>query len=142
MKKIVEEFKAFIAKGNVLDLAVGMIIGAAFTAIVKSLVDDVIMPVLSLITGKVDFTNLFIALNGQTDATLEAAKEAGAVVAYGNFIMAIVNFLLVALVIFFIVKGANKMKKKEEEAPKPAPEPSAEEKLLTEIRDLLKNQEK
>lgn len=142
MKKIIDEFKAFISKGNVLDLAVGMIIGAAFTAIVKSLVDDVIMPVLSLITGKVDFANLYIGLAGQTDATLEAAKEAGAVVAYGNFIMAIVNFLLVALVIFFIVKGANKLKKKEEEAPKPAPEPSAEEKLLTEIRDLLKNQEK
>lgn len=142
MSKIGKEFKEFIARGNVMDLAVGMIIGAAFTAIVKSLVDDLLMPVLSLLTGKIDFANLFIALDGNTYATLAEAKEAGAACfAYGSFIMAVINFLLVAVAIFCMVKVVNKLKKKEEkkeEAPAPAPEPSAEEKLLTEIRDLLK----
>jgi len=143
MSKIGKEFKEFINKGNVMNLAVGMIIGAAFTAIVKSLVDDVIMPIISLLFGKVDFTNLYIPLAGQESGlTLEAAKEAGAVLAYGNFIMAIINFLLIALVVFFLVKAVNKAqetaKKPEEEKPAAPPEPSAEEKLLTEIRDLLK----
>ena len=146
MSKIGKEFKEFINKGNVMNLAVGMIIGAAFTAIVKSLVDDIIMPVIGLLFGKVDFTNLFVTLDGSKYATLAEAKEAGAaVLAYGSFIMAIINFLLIAVVVFFLVKAVNKaqesMKKeeeKEEEKPAAPPEPSAEEKLLTEIRDLLK----
>ena len=140
MSKIGKEFKEFINKGNVMNLAVGMIIGAAFTAIVKSLVDDIIM-----LFGKVDFTNLFVTLDGSKYATLAEAKEAGAaVLAYGSFIMAIINFLLIAVVVFCLVKAVNKaqeaVKKEEKEEEKPAapPEPSAEEKLLTEIRDLLK----
>lgn len=145
MSKIGKEFKEFINKGNVMNLAVGMIIGAAFTAIVKSLVDDIIMPVIGLLFGKVDFTNLFVTLDGSKYATLAEAKEAGAaVLAYGSFIMAIINFLLIAVVVFCLVKAVNKaqesIKKEEKEEEKPAapPEPSAEEKLLTEIRDLLK----
>lgn len=116
------EFKKFIMRGNVIDLAVGVIVGGAFQAIVKSLVDDVVMPVISLATKGVDFANWFIALDGGEYATLEAAQEAGAaVLSYGNFISAILNFLIMAFVVFLIVKGINavseKTKKKEEEAP-------------------------
>ncbi|MBQ4187051.1 MAG: large conductance mechanosensitive channel protein MscL, partial [Firmicutes bacterium] len=115
-----KEFKEFINKGNVMNLAVGMIIGAAFTAIVKSLVDDIIMPVIGLLFGKVDFTNLFVTLDGSKYATLAEAKEAGAaVLAYGSFIMAIINFLLIAVVVFCLVKAVNKaqeaVKKEEKE---------------------------
>lgn len=116
------EFKKFIMRGNVIDLAVGVIVGGAFQAIVKSLVDDVVMPVISLATKGVDFANWFIALDGGEYATLEAAQEAGAaVLSYGNFISAILNFLIMAFVVFLIVKGINavseKTKKQEEEAP-------------------------
>ena len=140
----IKEFKDFAMKGNVVDMAVGVIIGGAFGKIVTSLVNDVIMPVVSLLTGGIDFTNLFIALNGESYKTLKEAQEAGAsVFAYGSFIQSIVDFLIVALCIFFMVKGITKLTKKKEQekeaAPAPAPEPSAEEKLLTEIRDLLKN---
>ena len=139
MSKIGKEFKEFISRGNVMDLAVGMIIGAAFTAIVKSLVDDMLMPLIGLLFGKVDFTNLFVALDGNTYTTLAEAKEAGAACfAYGNFIMAIINFLIIAVVIFCLVKGLNSLKKKEEPAPEAPAEPSEDVKLLTEIRDLLK----
>ncbi len=139
MSKIGKEFKEFISRGNVMDLAVGMIIGAAFTAIVKSLVDDMLMPLIGLLFGKVDFTNLFVALDGNTYATLAEAKEAGAACfAYGSFIMAIINFLIIAVVIFLLVKGLNSLKKKEEPAPEAPAEPAEDVKLLTEIRDLLK----
>ena len=116
------EFKKFIMRGNVIDLAVGVIVGGAFQAIVKSLVDDVVMPVISLATKGLDFTNWFIALDGGEYATLEAAQEAGAsVLSYGNFISAILNFLIMAFVVFLLVKGINtvaeKAKKAEEEAP-------------------------
>ena len=116
------EFKKFIMRGNVIDLAVGVIVGGAFQSIVKSLVDDVVMPVISLATKGVDFANWFIALDGGEYATLEAAQEAGAsVLSYGNFISAILNFLIMAFVVFLLVKGINavadKTKKKEEEAP-------------------------
>ena len=116
------EFKKFIMRGNVIDLAVGVIVGGAFQAIVKSLVDDVVMPVISLATKGVDFANWFIALDGGEYATLEAAQAAGAsVLSYGNFISAILNFLIMAFVVFLLVKGINtaadKTKKKEEEAP-------------------------
>ena len=122
MKGFFNEFKKFIMRGNVIDLAVGVIIGAAFQAIVKSLVDDIVMPVISLATKGVDFANWFIALDGGEYATLEAAQEAGAaVLSYGNFISAILNFLIMAFVVFLIVKGINavaeKTKKTEEEAP-------------------------
>lgn len=141
MKKIFKEFGEFIKRGNVMDLAVAVIIGGAFSSIVTSLVNDIIMPVISLITGGVDFTNLFVSLNGETYATLAEAKEAGAsVLAYGSFIQAIINFLIIAFVIFMVVKAMNKMmnlrKKKEEK--EEAPAKSDEVVLLEEIRDLLK----
>lgn len=117
--KMMEEFKKFALKGNMIDLAVGVIIGGAFNGIVSSLVNDVIMPVLSLFTGKLDFANWFIALDGNTYMTLAEAQEAGAATLnYGNFISGIINFVIMAFVVFMLVKGINKMKK--EEAPAPA----------------------
>ncbi|MCR5106775.1 MAG: large conductance mechanosensitive channel protein MscL [Lachnospiraceae bacterium] len=144
MKNFIEEFKTFISRGSVMDLAVGVIIGGAFQSIINSLVNDIIMPIITLITGGIDFSNWFISLDGSKYATLAAAQEAGAsTLNYGVFITAVINFLLMALVIFAIVKGMNKIsevakKKKDEEEAAEAAEPSAEEKLLTEIRDLLK----
>ena len=122
MKKFLQEFKAFAMKGNVIDLAVGVMIGAAFGKIVTSLVNDIFMPVLSLITGGIDFSNWFIALDGKSYATLAAAQEAGAATLnFGAFISTIIDFILVALCIFLFVKAVNKLKKPE--APKPAPAP-------------------
>ena len=133
------EFKKFAMRGNVVDMAVGIIIGGAFGKIVSSFVADVIMPPIGLIMGNVDFANLFMNLGDGTFETLEAAKEAGApVIAYGAFINTIVDFVIVAFAIFMVIQWMNKLKKQEEEAPKPPPEPSKEEVLLTEIRDLLK----
>ncbi len=121
-KGFMAEFKKFIMRGNVVDLAVGVIVGGAFQAIVKSLVDDLVMPVISLATKGLDFSKLFVALDGQEYATLEAAQEAGAaVLTYGNFISAVINFLIMAFVVFCLVKAINavadKAKKKEEETP-------------------------
>ncbi len=142
MKKLFKEFGDFIKRGNVIDLAVAVVIGGAFSSIVGSLVNDVIMPVISLITGGVDFTNLFISLNGEKYATLAEAQASGAsVLAYGSFIQAIVNFLIIAFVIFMVVKAMNKLmnlKKKKEEAKEEAPVKSDEVVLLEQIRDLLK----
>ena len=133
---MIKEFKDFIMRGNVLDLAVAVVIGAAFGAIVTSLVNDLIMPIVSLATGGVDFANLFVSLDGSDYATLAAAQEAGAATLnYGLFIQAVVNFLIIGFVIFMIVRTYNASK--EPEAPAAPPEPSAEEKLLKEIRDLL-----
>ncbi|MCR5242584.1 MAG: large conductance mechanosensitive channel protein MscL [Prevotella sp.] len=135
----ISEFKEFAMKGNVMDMAVGVIIGGAFGKIVSSLVDDIIMPLVSLATGGVSFTDLFVNLGDGKFETLAAAKEAGAAVfAYGQFIQNILDFLIIALCIFLMIKAMNKLKKKKEEEPAPAPEPSNEEKLLGEIRDLLK----
>ncbi len=140
---MLKEFKDFIARGNVLDLAVAVIIGAAFGAIVTSFVNDVIMPPIGALLGGVDFSNLFINLSDGSYDSLAAAQEAGAAtINYGLFINAVINFLIVAFVIFLIVRSVNSMKKKEEDAPPAPPEPSTEEKLLTEIRDLLKAQNK
>ena len=127
---MLKEFRDFISRGNVIDLAVAVIIGAAFTAIVKSLVDDIMMPLIGILLGGIDFTQLTVQIGA---ASLN----------YGNFIQALINFLLIAFVIFLLVRSINKMrerleKKKEAEEPGKPPEPSAEEKLLTEIRDLLK----
>ena len=133
---MLKEFKEFALKGNVMDLAIGVIIGGAFGAIVKSLVDDLIMPIVGMFGGA-DFSNFFIALSGQAGATLDAAKEGGAVLAYGSFITAAVNFLIIAFILFLIVKAINSAKKEEEEAAAAPPEPSNEEKLLAEIRDAL-----
>ncbi len=137
---MLKEFKEFALKGNVLDLAIGVIIGGAFGLIVKSAVDDVLMPIVGAIFGGLDFSNYFAGLaSGVTAPTLDAAKEQGAVLAYGSFITAAVNFLIVAFILFIVVKAINKMKRKEEEAPAEPPAPPASELLLAEIRDLLKN---
>lgn len=137
---IVKEFQEFIAKGNVMDLAVGVIIGAAFGKIVDSVVNDLVMPVVGLVLGGVDFSNLFFPLSSNVTATsLAAAKEQGAVFAYGNFITVVIQFLILAWIIFLIVKGVNTMRKrleKEQPAAAEAP-PAADVALLTEIRDLL-----
>lgn len=121
MKKFAKEFKEFISRGNVLDLAIGVIIGGAFGKIVSSLVDDIIMPFIGLLTGGVDFTQKYIALDGNTYESLAKAKESTAVFAYGNFIQNIVDFLIIALVIFIVIKNINKVqslgKKEEEVAP-------------------------
>jgi len=130
-------------KGNVMDMAVGVIIGGAFGKIVTSLVNDVLMPVISLATGGIDFTNLFINLGEGDYKTLAAAQEAGAsVFAYGSFIQNVVDFIIVAFCIFLMLKGINKLnRKKEEPAPEPeAPKGPTQEELLAEIRDLLKKQ--
>ena len=135
-----KEFKEFIAKGNVMDLAVGVIIGGAFGAIVKSLTDDVLMPIIGAIFGGLDFSNYFAPLaSGVTATDLDAAREQGAVLAYGSFITAVVNFLIIGFIIFLIVRAMNNMMKaKEEEAAAEPPAPPKQEVLLEEIRDLLK----
>ena len=134
---MLSEFKAFIMKGNVMDLAVGVIIGGAFGAIVSSLVDDVLMPVIGAVFGGADFSNYFAPLaEGVTAASLDAAREQGAVLAYGSFITAVVNFLIIGFIIFLLVRAVNNMMKEEEEAAPAAP--PAQEVLLGEIRDLLK----
>lgn len=131
------EFKAFAIRGNVVDLAVGVIIGGAFGKIVSSVVDDMIMPIVSLFMGDKGFKDKFFAFSSQSYASLSKAKEAGVpVIAYGNFIQTVIDFTILALIIFLMVKAMNNMKKKEEAAVPPAP--SKEELLLTEIRDLIK----
>lgn len=136
---MLQEFKNFIARGNVVDMAVGIIIGAAFTAIVNSMVADLINPIIGVITGGIDFSNLFFNLGEGDFTSLAAAKDAGApVFAYGAFITAVINFLIIAFVVFLLVKAVNRLKdaavKKEEAAPKGP----SQEQLLAEIRDLLK----
>ena len=138
-KGFVKEFGEFIKKGNVVDMAVGVVIGSAFGAIVTSLVNDIIMPVISLITGGLDFSNWFVALDGNSYATLEEATTAGAATLnYGNLISVIINFVIVAFCIFLVVKAMNRLKRKEEEKPEEAPKKSDEVVLLEDIRDLLK----
>ncbi|MBR5268211.1 MAG: large conductance mechanosensitive channel protein MscL [Lachnospiraceae bacterium] len=123
MSKLMDDFKKFAVQGNMLDMAVGMIIGAAFKDIVNSVVNDLIMPVVSMFTGKVDFANMFIALDGNTYATLEDAKAATSVIAYGQFVTQVINFVILAFVIFMMVRGINKLRtaaEKPAEAPAPA----------------------
>ncbi len=149
-KTIIQEFKEFIARGNVIDMAVGIIMGGAFTPIVNSLVNDIVMPGIGLVVGKMNFSDLKIVLQ-EGVAAVEADEAAGiaaveavpeVAICYGNFIQVIINFLIVAFCVFILIKGINKLKRKEKEKPadppKP-PEPTKEELLLTEIRDLLKN---
>ncbi|MCR5643777.1 MAG: large conductance mechanosensitive channel protein MscL [Prevotella sp.] len=137
----VKEFKEFAMKGNVMDMAVGVIIGGAFGKIVSSLVDDVLMPIIGKLTGGVDFTNLFVNMGDGEYATLAAAKEAGAaVIAYGQFIQNIIDFLIVAFCIFLMIKGMNQLNRKKEEPEQPAaPAGPTTEELLADIRDILKN---
>ena len=135
----IAEFRAFIARGNVVDLAIGIIIGAAFTGVINSFVKDVINPVIGLAVGGVDFTNIFIPLNGQHYPTLDAAQKAGApTVNVGIFINALINFVIVALVVFWVGKAAARLMRREAEAPSAPPAPTRSEVLLEEIRDQLK----
>jgi large conductance mechanosensitive channel len=137
---MMKEFKEFAMRGNVMDMAIGIIMGGAFGKIVSSLVTDVIMPPIGKLTGNVDFAGLFVALDGAEYESLAAAKEAGAAtINYGVFINTVVDFVIIAFVIFLVVKGMNKAKKKEEAKPAAPPEPPADIKLLTEIRDALKS---
>lgn len=135
---MLKEFREFALKGNMVDLAIGIIIGAAFSGLVNSIVADIVMPVIGLITGGVDFSNQFVALSSNVTATsLAQAREQGAVIAYGNFITLAINFVIVAFVLFMVVKFMNRLKRKEEAKPPEAKEVPREEKLLEEIRDLL-----
>ncbi len=134
-----KEFREFAMKGNVVDLAVGVIIGAAFGGIVSSMVGDIIMPIIGAVTGGLDFSNYFTPLSDSVKASnLADAKKQGAVLAWGSFLTLTLNFLIVAFVLFMVIKGMNKLKRKDEAASAAAPKPSREEELLTEIRDLLK----
>jgi large conductance mechanosensitive channel len=136
---MLKEFREFIARGNVMDLAVGVIIGAAFGKIVTSLVDDIIMPPIGKLLGNVDFTNLFISLSGGSYRTLSEAKAAGvATINYGVFLNTVIQFLIVAFVIFLIIRTVNRLRRKKEGPAEAEPAPSKEEALLAEIRDILK----
>ncbi len=141
-----KEFRDFALKGNVIDLAIGVVIGAAFGAIVASIVDDLFMPIIGLILSGIDFSNLFIVLNNPGNVpvpSVAAAKAAGvATLNYGLFINAVVKFTIIAFVLFIVVKGVNRLRKQEAAAPAAPPAPTTEEKLLTEIRDAIKSQGK
>lgn len=132
---IIQEFKEFALRGNMVDLAIGVIIGGAFGGLVNSIVEDIIMPIIGLVTGGIDFSNMFLQLAGDPQQTLAAARGAGATIAYGNFITLLINFLIIAWVLFMVVKAMNRMKK--QQPPAPPAGPTKEEVLLTEIRDLL-----
>ncbi len=133
---MLKEFKEFALKGNMIDLAIGVIIGAAFGTIVTSLVNDIMMPILGVLTGGIDFSQLFYVMGGENYSSLKEARDAGAAaVAYGQFIQSVISFLLVAIALFFVVKAMNKLRKNQAEAPPPAP--PRQEVLLEEIRNLL-----
>lgn len=138
---MLQEFKEFAMRGNVVDMAVGIVIGGAFGKIVSSFVNDVLMPPIGLLMGNMDFSQLFINLSDKPIDTLAQAVDGGLpVIAYGSFVNTVLDFVIVAFAIFMVINAMNKLKKKEEEAPPAPPEPSAEEKLLAEIRDVLKTQ--
>ncbi len=136
---MLKEFKEFALRGNMVDLAIGVIIGGAFGGLVNSIVADLLMPIIGLITGGIDFTNLYVQLSGPPMAgDLEAARKAGATLAYGNFVTLTINFLIIAFVLFLVVKMMNRMKKRSEPVVEAPPEVPADVALLAEIRDLLK----
>ena len=136
---MLKEFKEFALRGNMVDLAIGVIIGGAFGGLVNSIVADLLMPIIGLITGGIDFTNLYVQLSGTPVASdLEAARKAGATIAYGNFVTIAINFMIIAFVLFLVVKAMNRLKSASEPAVKAPPEVPADVALLTEIRDLLK----
>jgi large conductance mechanosensitive channel len=135
---MLQEFKEFALRGNVVDMAVGIIVGAAFSTIVKSLVDDIVMPPMGVVTGGVDFSNMFIALNGEHYDSLALAKQAGApTINFGVFINNLISFLIVAFVLFMVIKAMNRLRRKQEEGPQTEPPPSREVQLLEEIRNAL-----
>jgi large conductance mechanosensitive channel len=134
-----DEFKKFAIKGNVVDLAIGVIIGAAFGKIVESLVGDVFMPIVGAVTGGLDFSNYFTALSAKVNApSLIEAKKQGAVLAWGNFLTIAINFAIIAFILFIVVKGINRLRAQEAKKPEPDPAPTKEVQLLTVIRDALK----
>lgn len=136
---MLKEFKEFALRGNMVDLAIGVIIGGAFGGLVNSIVADLLMPIIGLITGGIDFTNLYVQLSGAPVVSdLDAARKAGATIAYGNFITLAINFLIIAFVLFLVVKVMNRLKNASEPAVEAPPEVPADVALLTEIRDLLK----
>lgn len=135
---MLKEFREFALKGNMVDLAIGIIIGAAFNGLVQSIVNDIIMPIIGRITGGVDFSNMFIQLAGDPQTNLEAARKAGATIAYGNFLTLLINFLIVAWVLFMIVKGMNTLRRKQAAAPATPAATPEDIALLREIRDELK----
>ena len=139
---MLKEFREFALKGNMVDLAIGVIIGGAFGGLVNSIVNDIIMPIIGLVTGGIDFSNMFIQLAGEPKGTLAAAREAGATIAYGNFVTLLINFLIIAWVLFLLVKAVNKLKastaRKEAEVAAAAPAGPSELDVLLEIRDALK----
>jgi large conductance mechanosensitive channel len=138
---MLQEFKKFAMRGNVVDMAVGINIGTAFGKIVPSFVTDVIMPPIGLLLGNADFSDLFVSLGGGAYPSVAAAEEAGApIIKYGIFINTVLDFVIVAFTIFMVIRGMNRLKRKEEVEPAPPPAPTAEEKLLAEIRDVLKSQ--
>ena len=146
-RKTIDEFKKFIARGNVIDLAVGIVIGAAFTAIVQSLVKDVVNPLLGVVTGNLDFSNYFLALNGQAYETLSQAREAGApVLAWGSFVTAIINFMIIAWAVFLLIKAVNKIEDlvdgDENVGVEAKSKPLSVEDLLTQIRDEMRENRK
>src|SRR4029079_13439254 len=134
---MLKEFREFALKGNMVDLAIGVIIGATFGGLVQSVVNDILMPIIGLVTGGVDFSQMFVQLKGAPAATLEEARKNGAPIAYGNFITLLINFIIVAWVLFMVVKAMNRMKRQPPPAPAAPPAPTREEVLLKEIRDLL-----
>ena len=146
-RKTIDEFKKFIARGNVIDLAVGIVIGAAFTAIVQSLVKDVVNPLLGVVTGNLDFSNYFLALNGQVYETLAQAREAGApVLAWGSFVTTIINFMIIAWAVFLLIKAVNKIEDlvdgDEDVGVEAKSKPLSVEDLLTQIRDEMRENRK
>jgi large conductance mechanosensitive channel len=137
---MLKEFKEFISRGSVIDLAVGIIIGAAFTSIVNSLVNDILMPPIGLLLGGIDFSNFFFVLKGTSRETLKATQDSGAVViAYGQFINSVIKFLIVAAAVFLVIKQVNLFLRKKPPEPAAPPPPAPEVELLTQIRDLLKS---
>ena len=134
---MLKEFREFALKGNMVDLAIGVIIGAAFGGLVQSIVNDLLMPMIGLVTGGIDFSQMYWQLTGASQPTLDQAKETGATIAYGHFITLAINFLIVAWVLFMVVKAMNRLKRKQEEKPAQAPPPAEDVQLLREIRDLL-----
>lgn len=133
---MLKEFREFALRGNMVDLAIGIIIGAAFSGLVQSIVNDIIMPIIGRITGGIDFTNKYIQLAGDPQPTLDAARKAGATIAYGNFLTLLINFLIIAWILFMIVKGMNTLKRQQAKSPEPAATPE-DILLLREIRDQL-----
>jgi large conductance mechanosensitive channel len=134
---MLKEFREFALKGNLVDLAIGFVIGAAFTGLVQSLVNDIIMPIIGFVTGGIDFSNHYLQLAGAAQPTLAEARKAGATLAYGNFLTLVINFVIVAWVLFMVVKSINQLKRQPPPAPATPAPPPRQELLLEEIRDLL-----